>query len=250
MKHLSVCLCVLAFVAVARAGGGGGGEDPTVSLPGVTDITADNFNTHVNGAKAALVEFYAPWCGHCKRMVPEFQKLGELIQADPKLKNRVVIAKVNADNHRSVGEQFDVKGFPTIKWFPRGKTPGKDTVEDYNHARTATAFFDFIKAKLDADKGFARVDELDAIAKKFADAEDKSAVVAEAKAAVEQLEGDSKANGDLYVKYMEKAVEKGADYLKTEHARLDKMISSGSVNAAKVDEMSRKTSVLSAFVEE
>ncbi len=34
---------------------------------------------------------------------------------------RVVIAKVNADEHRSLGERFGVQGFPTLKWFSRGK---------------------------------------------------------------------------------------------------------------------------------
>lgn len=33
--------------------------------------------------------------------------------------------QVDADAHRSVGEAFDVKGFPTIKFFPRGKVPSK-----------------------------------------------------------------------------------------------------------------------------
>jgi protein disulfide-isomerase A6 len=39
----------------------------------------------------------------------------------------VVIAKVDADAHRSVGEKFGVRGFPTIKFFPRGKAPSQDT---------------------------------------------------------------------------------------------------------------------------
>lgn len=38
----------------------------------------------------------SPWCGHCKRMVGDYQKLGETVAADPKLKSRVVIAKVGA----------------------------------------------------------------------------------------------------------------------------------------------------------
>ncbi len=42
-------------------------------------------------------------CGHCKRLVPEYTKLGEKIASDPKLKNRVLIAKVDADAHRELG---------------------------------------------------------------------------------------------------------------------------------------------------
>lgn len=45
----------------------------------------------------------AAGCGHCKRLVPEYTKLGEKIAADPKLKNRVLIAKVDADAHRELG---------------------------------------------------------------------------------------------------------------------------------------------------
>lgn len=36
-------------------------DDPTESLPGVIDLTPDNFDEYVNGGKHALVEFYAPW---------------------------------------------------------------------------------------------------------------------------------------------------------------------------------------------
>lgn len=45
----------------------------------------------------------AAGCGHCKRLVPEYTKLGEKIASDPKLKNRVLIAKVDADAHRELG---------------------------------------------------------------------------------------------------------------------------------------------------
>lgn len=62
-----------------------------------------------------------PGCGHCKHLVPHYSKLGAAIAKDPKLRSRVLIAKVDADAHRSLGERFGVRGFPTIKWFPRGK---------------------------------------------------------------------------------------------------------------------------------
>lgn len=41
--------------------------------------------------------------------------------SDPALKNRVVIGKVNADDHRELGTRFEVGGYPTLKWFSRGK---------------------------------------------------------------------------------------------------------------------------------
>jgi len=242
MKLLAFVVSAVIF-AIATAN-----DDPSVSLPGIEDLTPDNFDKLVNGGKHALVEFYAPWCGHCKRMVPELQKLGELIAADPRLKSRVVVGKVNADNHRSLGERFGVQGFPTIKFFGRGKSV-KDN-EAYEGARTAERFLDFLSKKLEADKGFARVEEMDVFAQKFVSADDKAAVVAEAEVKVGELEEDAKANGELYVAFMKKALEKGDEYLTKEYARLERLISSGSVSASKVDELARKSSVLGAFSEQ
>ena len=80
-----------------------------------------SFDKHVNGGKLAIVEFYAPWCGHCKHLTPEYKTLGEAVAGDPALAQRVVVAKVDADQHRPLGERFGVRGFPTIKVFRRGK---------------------------------------------------------------------------------------------------------------------------------
>lgn len=102
---------------------------PTHNALALAPAAPDNFDKIVNGGKHVLAEFYAPWCGHCKRLVPEYKALGEAIESDPKLKARVVIAKVNADEHRSLGERFEVRGFPTIKFLARGKAPTKDNAE-------------------------------------------------------------------------------------------------------------------------
>lgn len=225
-------------------------DDPTESLPGVHDLTPDNFDKIVNGGKHALVEFYAPWCGHCKRMTGEYKSLGEMIKNDPKLNSRIVVAKVNADSHRSIGERFGVRGFPTIKFFGRGKPVTEAAAQAYEGARTADKFLEFLKGKLDEDKGFARVDEMDKLAQKFiAKGADQKALLKEAEKAAGKVDKDAKDNAKLYVAFMKKAVEKGNEYFATELARLERMIGSGSVSASKVDEMSRKTSVLSAFTE-
>lgn len=234
-----LALALVALCAVARA------NDPTEALPGVKDLTPDNFDKIVDGSKAALIEFYAPWCGHCKSLTPEYKKLGELIAKDPALNARVVIAKVNADDHQSLGERFQVRGFPTIKWFPRGRPT--DSM-DYNSGRTAEAMLEFIKKQIEYDNSFAVVPPLSEIAIKFTEGEvDAAAALKEAKDAVSKLDDDVKDNAALYIKYLEKAGEKGKEYIETELARLLKMVKGGKMSTNKLVEVSKKISVLESF---
>ena len=59
------------------------------------------------------------------------------------MKDRLIIAKVDASEHRTLGGRFDVKGFPTIKWFPAGTT----APVDYAGGRSLEDFVKFIKDK-------------------------------------------------------------------------------------------------------
>lgn len=125
------------FAAVVTA------NDPTGAIPGVVDLTLDNFDEYVGKDKAALVEFYAPWCGHCKSLVPEYIALG----AAAKGNSRVNIGKVDADKHKDLGGKFGVTGFPTIKYFPSGS----QTAEDYSGGRTVDDFAKFLNDKVSAN---------------------------------------------------------------------------------------------------
>lgn len=79
----------------------------------------------------------------------------------------------------------------------------------YRGGRSKADFLTFINQKLQEDKGHARVEVLDALVTKFLeDKADKKKVLKEAEAAVNKLGDDVKANGELYVKFMKKAVEK------------------------------------------
>jgi protein disulfide-isomerase A6 len=127
-------MCVFALVVVAAA-------LPMLQAADeyVTVLTSDNFNDYVGGDKAALVEFYAPWCGHCKRLAPEYEKLGEALKAQ----KGVVIAKVDCDDHKPLCSKFGVQGFPTIKWFPKGSLEPKD----YSGGRTTDALLEFVNTE-------------------------------------------------------------------------------------------------------
>jgi len=73
------------------------------------------------------VLFYAPWCGHCKAIFPEWKKMAEALHP------AVKVAQVDADAHKELGGQYGVQGFPTIKLF----MGDKKKPADYNGARQA-----------------------------------------------------------------------------------------------------------------
>ena len=106
----------------------------------VIELTADNFAKEVFGSPHVwLVEFYAPWCGHCKRLTPEWEA------AATKLKGLVKVAAVNCDDEKNkpLAGFFGIQGFPTIKTFgskTEASPDGKGVVkkpQDYNGAREA-----------------------------------------------------------------------------------------------------------------
>jgi len=102
----------------------------------VVDLDPDNFDTIVGGGKPALVEFYAPWCGHCKTLAPELETVATAFK---KAGDHVVIAKVDADKHKSLGSKYDVKGFPTIIYFN-----GLKTQVQFNGERNADGIITWI----------------------------------------------------------------------------------------------------------
>ncbi|KIW01653.1 protein disulfide-isomerase domain [Verruconis gallopava] len=113
----------------------------TTAASAVLDLIPDNFDKVVlKSGKPALVEFFAPWCGHCKNLAPVYEELATAFEF---AKDKVSIAKVDADAQKELGRRFGIQGFPTLKWFD-GKS---DTPEDYKGGRDLDSLSAFITEK-------------------------------------------------------------------------------------------------------
>lgn len=86
--------------------------------------------------KDVLIEFYAPWCGHCKNLAPKYEELAQMYKGSA---SKLVIAKIDATAN-DVPDQ--IKGFPTIKMYAAGK---KDSPVEYTGDRSIESLIEFIK---------------------------------------------------------------------------------------------------------
>jgi len=114
----AVIFCVLALAALASA-------------QSVLDLTDDTFDAAI-ADKKVLVEFFAPWCGHCKKLAPEYEKAAKTLGTDG------ILAKVDCTEQKELCEKYGVRGYPSLKFFSHG------VPSEYQKGRTAKDIVAFI----------------------------------------------------------------------------------------------------------
>ena len=105
-------------------------KPPKTQRGPVTVVVGKTFKKLVTNAdRDVLLEFYAPWCGHCQALEPKYNELGKMMRDTP-----VRIAKIDAQAN-DFPSKFDVAGFPTIYFVPKGGEPvayeGEREVKDF-----------------------------------------------------------------------------------------------------------------------
>lgn len=105
------------------------GAAAMASASDVHELKKDTFVDFVKSHDLVLAEFFAPWCGHCKALAPEYEEAATTLK-----EKNIPLAKVDCTEEVELCKDYGVEGYPTIKVFR-----GPDNVSSYSGQRKAPA---------------------------------------------------------------------------------------------------------------
>ena len=109
-------------------------------LKGSFEIEAfDNNADQSYDSSSLFVMYYAEWCGHCKRTMPEFNKLMDNYNGSVK----ILLINSEQDEYKDLIKSQDIKGFPTIRYYPSGLS---SDYQEYNGGRTQSDFMQYLES--------------------------------------------------------------------------------------------------------
>ena len=105
---------------------------------GIYVLTTDNYDRAVSELETLLVYFYAPWCGHCRALGPEFVKAGQTLREKD---SPIKLGKVDGTEETELMDKHQVTGYPTLKLYRRGE------VVPYTGGRMAPEIVEWLEKK-------------------------------------------------------------------------------------------------------
>ena len=104
-------------------------------------MTDDNFDSVLNQDRPVFVKFFAPWCGHCKRLAPTYVELAQTIKESG---DDVLIAELDATIYGKTADKFGIRGYPTVILFMKN-----DKRIEYNGNRSLDDMLNFIRKNIE-----------------------------------------------------------------------------------------------------
>lgn len=129
LLKLALAVCAVTFSDASEKASA---ATPHSSI--VPTLKSGDFDEFIKTNPTALVKFMAPWCGHCKKLAPEYEAAAAVL----KKKSSIPLAEVDATQEAELAKKYGVQGFPTIFLFRNGKP------ENYTGGRTKDAIVDWV----------------------------------------------------------------------------------------------------------
>lgn len=155
IKAIASIMAAITHITSVSAEGAIAPEDSAV-----VKLTEETFEEFISSNPYVLAEFFAPWCGHCKNLGPEFASAADsLNESNPEIK----LAQIDCTVERDLCSKMEIRGYPTMKVF-KGDA---DSVSDYPGQRNADSIANYmIKLTLPAVQVF---EDAKALSEKLAD---------------------------------------------------------------------------------
>lgn len=107
-------------------------------MSNVIDVTQDSFrDTVIESDKPVIVDFWAEWCGPCKKLSPVMEEIAE------EMGEQITVAKVDVDSQRTLGAMYQVLSIPTVMIFKDG-----EKVEEFQGVRPKDDIVEMITDQL------------------------------------------------------------------------------------------------------
>ncbi|EJT75945.1 disulfide-isomerase A6 precursor [Gaeumannomyces tritici R3-111a-1] len=142
MHHPTLCAYAAALLAAALPGAQAGMYPKSSAVLQVNGKTYQDLVAKSN--QTTILEFYAPWCGHCQNLKPAYEKAAKNLEGLAK----VAAIDCDDDSNKPFCGTMGIQGFPTLKIIRPGKKAGKPAVEDYNGPRTAAGIVDAVVERM------------------------------------------------------------------------------------------------------
>lgn len=206
----------------------------------VKELSPVNYNNSIAATKCSLVTYYAPYCGHCKRWLPQKKALANAFIAD---NNTVSFLTVNCEKFHSLCENANVQGYPTIKLYMGEK------IEEYNSDRSPETVANFINTHCGTQRGadgllvdsVGVIPEAEEAVKEFITAEDKAAAIEKVKILPQS---------NLYVTFMERIVKNGIEKSKEDLGKIKTLLDERKASYKVLDNLKTRYNVFATVLGE